>query len=405
MDRRHVLTGSFAALAMTRAAQAAIPAGTLSAPAGRTFDLTPDTVSALGRIAPQAPVFVSGYLRSHQANPTVWNYEDGVIWKGALDLYATTRDKAFLDFVTGDMKGRVMPDGSLPLFKPQSHNIDSINSGKVLFSLYEITGETRFRTALDTQFTQLKTHPRTKSGNYWHKQVYPSQVWLDGLYMAQPFQVAYARITHNAALFDDTVKQFLAVEAVMKNPQTGLYYHGWDESRIMGWADPKTGLSPNIWGRAMGWWVCALVDSYDQSQGLEAAGRAEIARITRDTLAALIKVRSPRGLWYQVVNQSGRSGNYEEASASLMISYALLKAARLGIAGASEKAVGQQSLKASIDVFLTPTALNGICGVAGLGGKPYRDGSYAYYTSEKIRPNDPKGVGPLMWAISEALQA
>jgi unsaturated rhamnogalacturonyl hydrolase len=405
MHRRHVLTGSLATLAMASTARAAIPADVLTAPAQRAFDLTPDTVAALGRIAPQVPVFVAGYLRSHQANPTVWNYEDGVIWKGALDLYSVTRDKAFLNCVLADMKGRVLPDGLLPLFKPQSHNIDSINSGKVLLPLYEMTGEARFRTATDTQFTQLKTHPRTRSGNYWHKQVYPSQVWLDGLYMAQPFQVAYARITGNQALFDDTVKQFLSVEAVMKDPKTGLYSHGWDESRAQSWADPKTGLSPHIWGRAMGWWVCALVDSYDQSQGMDAAGRAEIARLTRDTLQALIKVRSPRGLWYQVVNQGTREGNYEEASASLMISYALLKAARLGIVGAPEKAVGQQSLKACIDAFLTPTVLNGICGVAGLGGKPYRDGSYAYYISEKIRPNDPKGVGPLMWAISEALQA
>jgi unsaturated rhamnogalacturonyl hydrolase len=405
MDRRHVLTGSFAALTMAPAARAVIPADVLSAPAYRAFDLMPATVSALSRLGPQVPVFVSGYLRSHQPNPTVWNYEDGVIWKGALDLYATTHDKAFLDYVMGDMKGRVLPDGSLPLFKPQSHNIDSINSGKVLLPLYEITGEARFRSALDTQFTQLKTHPRTKSGNYWHKQVYPSQVWLDGLYMAQPFQVAYARITGNEALFDDTVKQFLSVETRMKNQDSGLYAHGWDESRAMGWADHKTGLSPHIWGRAMGWWVCALVDSYDQSQGLDPAGRAEIARLTRDSLQALIKVRSKRGLWYQVVNQGERSGNYEEASASLMISYALLKAGRLGIVGEPEKAVGQQSLKASIDTFLTPTALNGICGVAGLGGKPYRDGSYAYYISEKIRPNDPKGVGPLMWALSESLRA
>jgi unsaturated rhamnogalacturonyl hydrolase len=222
--------------------------------------------------------------------------------------------------------------------------------------------------------------------------------------MGHPFQLHYARVTGNVALFEDTLHQIRNVEKVMRQADTGLYYHGWDESRQQRWADPKTGLSPNIWGRAMGWWLCALVDCYEASEGFDPAGRADIARILNDTLDAMLAVRSPDYLWYQIVDQGSRAGNYLEASGSLMTTYALLKAARLGIAGEGTRQAGTQSLNACIDRFLTPTALNGICRVAGLGGDPYRDGSYEYYLSEKIVANDPKGVGPFFMCLAEALR-
>ena len=383
---------------------AVAPAARAAAPPVRVFALNDATHPALARFGPQVPPFLSGYFAGREASRTYWNYEDGVVWKGALDLHAATGDKAFLDYVLGDMATRVLGDGSMPTYKPGDFGLDNVNGGKIFFPLYAITGEARFRKAIDLQFAQLRHHPRTPSGSYWHKQVYPDQVWLDGLVMAQPFQAAYARLTGDRALFADTVRQFLTVERVMKRPD-GLYYHGWDESRKARWADPATGLSANIWGRAMGWWTGALVDTYEASEGLDPAGRAELARITRDTLAALLRVRSKRGLWWQVMDQGGRDGNYEEASASLMAGYGLIKAARLGIAGAREKALGLDSLRACVDTFLTADTLSGTCAVAGLGGKNDRDGSYAYYISEKTRPNDPKGVGALCWALGEGLGA
>jgi unsaturated rhamnogalacturonyl hydrolase len=278
-----------------------------------------------------------------------------------------------------------------------------IRAGAVLAPLHRHTGEARFRKAMDIQFAPLKTFPRTRSGNYWHKARYPHQVWLDGLYMGQPFQLDYARITGNTDLFDDTLRQIRTVEQRMRQPGTGLYYHGWDESRQQRWADPKTGLSPHVWGRAMGWWLCALVDGYEASEGFAPEGRAEIAHILKAALDAMLSMRSPNGLWYQIVDQGARAGNYEEASASLMTTYALLKSARLGITGDATRRAGLQSLSACINRFLTPVALNGICRVAGLGGDPYRDGSYEYYLSEKIVANDPKGVGPFFMAVAEAV--
>jgi unsaturated rhamnogalacturonyl hydrolase len=301
------------------------------------------------------------------------------------------------------MQTRVLSDGSMPTFHPQEYNIDNVNGGKILFPLYAITGEARFRTAMDVQYAQLRDHPRTHSGNYWHKQIYPHQVWLDGLFMAQPFQTEYARITQDEALFADTVAQFRFVDHTLQR-SNGLYAHGWDESRTERWADKQTGLSQNVWGRAMGWWIGALVDVYEASEGFSPSLRADIADITRRTLEALLKFRSDNGLWYQVVDQGQREGNYEEASASLMVAYGLMKAARLRIMSEATGRMGVESLKAVCARFVTPSALNGVCGVAGLGNVPYRDGSYAYYLSEKITPNDPKGVGALMWALSEGIR-
>lgn len=403
-NRRGFLAAAGAVVALPAAAQPVAPPQTMTTTPVRSFTLNDASTAKLKAIAPQAPAFVTAYFASRGGQPTSWTYEDGCIWKSALDLYGVMQDKAFLDYVTTEMQARVLPDGALPGHHPADFTLDNINASKVLFPMYALTGEARFRQAMELPMAQLHDQPRTQSGNYWHKEVYPNQVWLDGVYMAQPVQVAYAKLANKPELFADTVRQLQVIEKVMKKPN-GLYYHGWDESRKEAWADPQTGLSQCVWGRAMGWWTAALVDIYGESDGLDPAGRAEVARITRDTLTAALKFRSKRKLWYQVVDQQDREGNYEEASGSLMIAYGLLKGARLGIVGAKEKAAGLESLHACIDIFLTPDALNGTVSVAGLGGRGrYRDGTYAYYLTEKVRANDAKGVGPLFWSLSEALR-
>lgn len=404
-DRRGILAAGLAFLAAPAiAAPPTAPEQSSATMAVRTFKLNDAAAAKLKAFGPQVPVFVTGYIAGRGGSPTSWTYEDGCVWKGALDLHAATQDKAFFDYVLTEMQTRILPDGTIAGFRPGEYSLDNVNAAKVLFPMYAATGEARFRQAMEPTMAELHGHPRTQSGNYWHKRVYPSQVWLDGVYMAQPLQTAYAKLTQQPALFADTVHQLQVIEKVLKKPENGLYYHGWDESRKERWSNPQTGLSQCVWGRAMGWWTAALVDIYAESDGLDPAGRAEVARITRDTLAALVKARSKRGLWYQVVDQPDRDGNYEEASASLMISYGLLKGARLGIVGAKEKAIGRDSLKACIDTFLMPEALNGTVSVAGLGGRNYRDGSYEYYLTEKVRANDAKGVGPLFWALSEAMR-
>jgi unsaturated rhamnogalacturonyl hydrolase len=356
------------------------------------------------RFGPRVPRFITRYLTQWKPYRPFWNYEDGCIYKGCLDLATASGESRFEEFVLREVSTRVAPDGTIQGFDANELNIDNVSAGKVLFPLHARTGEPRFRIAIEHQHAQLDRHPRTQSGNFWHKKIYPHQVWLDGLYMAQPFRCAYATLADQHAIFNDVRSQFAHVRHVMRDGASGLYYHGWDESRSERWSNPQTGCSPCFWGRAMGWFMMALVDCCELSATASRPVYELLTDILRDTSDALMRVRSARGLWYQVLDQGTRAGNYEEASASLMIAYALMKGARLGLLSDATGDVGQQSLQACIERFLTEEELQGICGVAGLGNVPYRDGSYEYYVSEPIVPNDPKGVGALFMALAEGLR-
>ena len=200
------------------------------------------------------------------------------------------------------------------------------------------------------------------------------------------------------------LRQFAHVRAVMREQSSGLYYHGWDESRSERWSNPVTGCSPCFWGRAMGWYMMALADCCELIAELSPGTERPLADLLQETSDALMRVRTPRGLWFQVLDQGSRAGNYEEASASLMFAYALMKGARLGLLQSALGDAGLQTVRACIDAFLTEDVLSGICGVAGLGNVPYRDGSYEYYVSEPVVANDPKGVGALFMAVSEGVR-
>jgi unsaturated rhamnogalacturonyl hydrolase len=357
-----------------------------------------DLDATLGRAGAQVAPFILDYLGAWQPRISSWNYEDGCIYKGFLDLAEALGEQRFFEFVRREVDARISADGVIRGYDPEEYNIDNVNAGKVLFTLLKHGGEPRLRRAIERQHAQLETHPRTRSGNYWHKKIYPNQVWLDGLYMAQPFRCAYATLTDRPDIRRDVLVQFASAHAVMRDATSGLLYHGWDESRAERWSNRATGCSPSFWGRSLGWYAMALADS------IELIGECPPLELQlRDLGAALTRVRSPAGLWWQVPDQPGRAGNYEETSASLMIAYAFMKGARLGVLDASFDEFGRSALRTVIDRQLDPQSLGGICGVAGLGGNPYRDGSYDYYVGEPIVPNDPKGVGALLMALAESL--
>jgi unsaturated rhamnogalacturonyl hydrolase len=360
--------------------------------------------SAFERLGPQVAPFIAHYLAQWKPYRPFWNYEDGCIYKGCLDLSAASGERRFGDFVLNAVSARVAADGLIQGFDPNEFNIDNVNAGKALFPLWARTREPRFRLAIDKQEAQLERHPRTRSGNFWHKKIYPHQVWLDGLYMAQPFRCAYAALAGRPEILDDVASQFANVRKALRDSRTGLYYHGWDESRTERWSNPDTGCSPCFWGRAMGWFAMALVDCIELLPESSRAHRELLSTMLDDVSDTLMGVRSPNALWYQILDQGTRAGNYEEASASLMIAYALMKGARLKVLPSALGSTGFESLKACIDRFLTNEALQGICAVAGLGNVPYRDGSYEYYLSEPVVANDPKGVGALFMALSEGLR-
>lgn len=361
-------------------------------------------MSDFSRFGSQVLPFLRHYLAGWDFYKPVWNYEDGCIFKGCLDLADATARSEFSDFVHDKVGLRVADDGTIAGFDPAEYNIDNVKPAKIFFPLYDRTGEERFRRAIDLPMAQLKTHPRTKSGNYWHKLIYPWQVWLDGLYMAQPLVTAHAVATGDRGAWADVVHQFIMVRDHLRDPASGLYHHGWDESRQERWADPETGRSAEIWGRAMGWFLMALVDCIELSATFDGPDRAALIALFQDAAIAVMAVRSGRGLWWQVMDRGGEEGNYEETSASLMIAYALMAGSRLGLLPADHGRAGLAALRTIIKDHLTQTELGGICGVAGLGNDPYRDGSYAYYLSEPIVPNDPKGVGALMMALAEAMR-
>lgn len=336
----------------------------------------------------------------------IWNYTQGLIAQSMIQIWKVNGDEVFYNYAKLYADKMIDSTGLISGYKVEDYNIDCVNSGKFLFDLYEKTKDDRYLKAIHQMRDQLKTHPRTTEGGFWHKQRYPHQMWLDGLYMGAPFYAQYALYFDEPELFDDVVNQFRLVHKYTYNPETGLNYHGWDESKAQKWADPVTGCSPNYWGRAMGWYAMALVDVLDFIPS-EHPGRVTILEILNQVTEGLKKYQDPKtGLWYQVLDQGTREGNYLEATASSMFTYALLKATRKGYIGKDYKILAEKAYRGILENFIHDNgdgtiSLTKCCSVAGLGGNPYRDGSYQYYISEPVRDNDPKGVGPFIMASLE----
>lgn len=347
-------------------------------------------------------------IRSWKSNK--WNYIDGCMITGILELYEITGEARFLDFADRFLSGFVEEDGSIRTYDPEEYSLDNVNPGKNLFPLYDLTGKEKYRKATERVRSQLSTMPRTPEGNFWHKLIYPNQVWLDGIYMALPFYMEYEKRFDAQKDCQDICQQIANVEIRMRDPETGLYYHGYDASRKMYWADPDTGCSPNFWLRAEGWFILGLVDVLEIMKDLPMqAESVHLQHMLLDLAKALSKYQDPSGLWYQLIALPELEGNYLETSGTALISAALLKAVRLGFLPESFRAVGEKAFYGIVDHRLTKNAdgtpcVTGICLVAGLGGEQHRDGSVAYYLSEPVVQNDAKGVGPLLLAYTEMLR-
>ncbi|MBD7968549.1 glycoside hydrolase family 88/105 protein [Paenibacillus gallinarum] len=335
-----------------------------------------------------------------------WSYDYGVILKGFAKLWQITGEAQYFQYIRDNMDHFIQDDGTIRGYRQEEYNIDHINNGKLLFVLYNETGEEKYKKAAALLRDQLRSHPRTSEGAFWHKQVYPHQIWLDGLYMGSPFYLEYLLNFEQDGDIGDVTRQFILCERHTKDEQTGLLFHAWDEKREQPWADRVTGLSPNFWGRSLGWYVMALVDVLELLPANH-QDRGELTRILNDTLDALREVQDPdSGVWYQVVNEGSRKGNYLEASASSMIVYAIAKGLRLNLLSSEWLNVLDQAYAGLIAEFILETKegwvnLNKNCQVAGLGGNSRRDGTYAYYISEPIITNDQKGLGAFLQATTE----
>lgn len=336
-----------------------------------------------------------------------WTYVNGVILKGIEEVWKQTGDDRYFDFIKCHMDEFINENGNIKKYSLEEYNIDNINNGKLLFSLYLKTGDERYKRAAFLLRKQLGTHPRTTEGAFWHKNIYPHQVWLDGLYMAMPFYAEFAVRFGDPDAFSDITTQFLDCYKHNVDKKTGLLYHAWDEKRQQPWCDNRTGLSRNFWGRAMGWYVMALVDVLDFiPDGF--TNRNRLIEILKECIDALLNICDQKtGLWYQVLDKGTMSGNYLEASASCMILYAIAKGINKGYLSTGMKHLVNNIHASIINEFITIDGegyinINRICQVAGLGGPNNRDGSFEYYMNEPIVSNDGKGIGPFIMASIEA---
>lgn len=357
---------------------------------------------------PDRPIWnIEKILQGLKSN---WNYIDGCMIKAILEMYAITKDEKYFQFADAFIDAKVREDGTIEGYDVNELNIDNVNAGKTLFELYDLTGKEKYRKAIDLIYSQVQLMPRTKEGNFWHKNIYPNQVWLDGLYMCHPFYMEYETRYNDKKNYDDIYNQFFNVVKNMRDERTGLYYHAYDESREMFWCDKVTGLSANYWLRASGWYMMALLDTLDKADKTEAEPYEKLKQIFVDYVDAMLRYQDETGMWYQVINRGGMDRNYLETSGSSIMAYALLKGVRLGLLPESYTAYGKKAFDGIVKTRLTTDEqgdlhLDGICLVAGLGGKEMRDGTYEYYMSEPIVKDDAKGVGPFLLAYTEMRRA
>ncbi|HML47737.1 MAG TPA: glycoside hydrolase family 88 protein [Clostridia bacterium] len=335
-----------------------------------------------------------------------WEYDDGVVMQGMAELYELTGNEAYLTYVRDLIDSFLEDEGRrIRSYAPTEYNIDHLNNGKMVLYLYERMGDVSYRRAADLLMSQLAAHPRTSEGGFWHKRIYPNQMWLDGIYMGTPFYARYARDFALENAWDDIALQILLCYDHTLDPKTGLLYHGWDEAHAQFWCDPKTGCSRHFWGRAMGWFCAALADVLEIFPK-EHPAFVEIRRRFMACAEAVLNAQDPAsGVWYQILDQGDRPGNYLEASASSLFVYALAKGIRLGwlpkesaprIRRAYEGVIAQ-----FVELYKGLVNLNKCCKVGGLGNVEERDGSFAYYISEPILCNDRKGVGAFLQASVE----
>ena len=348
--------------------------------------------------------------RLKKGQPKVgWNYVDGCMILAMLETYRITGEKRYQEFADAFIDHRVHEDGTIEGYDVAEHNIDNINAGKTLFYLYEINGKEKYRKAIELIYSQVQTQPRTTEGNFWHKKIYPHQVWLDGLYMVMPFYMEYETKFNDKKNYDDIFHQFATVVKHLRDEKSGLYFHAYDASKTAFWCDKETGLCQNFWLRALGWYSMALLDTLDKCDASVAGEQYEkLKDVFVDYIDSLLAYQDESGMWYQLPARAGEPGNYLETSGTAIFAYSILRAVRLGFLTESYREPAVKAFHAIVDKYLTvddsgAIHLGGICLVAGLGpeNNRRRDGSYEYYMSEPIVADDAKGVGPFLLAYTE----
>lgn len=336
-----------------------------------------------------------------------WGYTFGLIAKSMIELWKHTGDEKYYYYAKAYADSLIDENGQIKTYSIDSYNLDNINTGKILFDLYDQTQDPRYKIAMDILREQLRRQPRTSEGGFWHKLIYPHQMWLDGIYMASPFMTQYGMTFNEPELLADAINQIKIIARHTYDEETGLFYHGWDESKQQRWANKETGTSPNFWSRSIGWYAAGVVDVLDFLPP-DIEGRDSLLTIVNTLAEGIAKYQNPQSkVWYQVTDQGNREGNYLESSGSAFFVYFLFKSLNNNYIDKSYRQVAMDGFDGIIKNFIKEEedgsySLTNCCSVAGLGGeKVYRDGSFEYYIGEPVIENDPKSVGSFILAAIE----
>lgn len=358
---------------------------------------------------PDKPLWNIEQIR--QGKAPHWNYIDGCMMNSLMALYEQTKDEKYLNFVKNFVNYYISEDGSILGYDKEKYSVDDVAESRILFDLYKYFGDEKYKKAIELSYSQIKTHPRTSEGSFWHKLIYPNQVWLDGLYMMQVFYMRYETTFNGYKNYADIKLQYQNVRKHMFNEKKGLHYHGYDCSREAFWCDKETGVSKNFWLRAIGWHIVSLVDilGYMDEQIYE--DYAYYKSLLKEAIDGVLKYQDKESkMFYQVVDKGNKPGNYLETSGSSMIAYAILKGVRLRVLPDRYQKIGLEIFNGICNKYLTEKEgdlnLGGICLVAGLGpeNNKRRDGTFKYYISEPVVENDAKGVGPFVMAYTEVIR-
>lgn len=384
--------------------ESGIPGKEVNSPAPfDVMEVIPDTLPVSVKMAESIMKQFPHIYNVEHFNSPVWCYTLGLSSLSFLKLHKETNNEKYLAYVRGYSDSLIDENGHIKGYQMDRFNIDNVNSGKILFILYDLTQDERYIKAAKTIRQQVEWQPRTRTGGFWHKRIYPYQMWLDGLYMGAPFYAQYEQRYDSPESFNDIAHQFILIEEKTRDPKTGLLYHAWDESKIQSWSDPETGRSRHFWGRAIGWYAMALVDALDYFPKDHPKKKDMIAIIQR-LAEALVKVQDEEtGVWYQILDMPEREGNYREGSASAMFVYFMVKAIQKGYLDESYLKPAMKGYNGILEHLIIygedgQMSISPVCRGAGLGGKPYRDGSYEYYINEAKFDNDTKATGPFIMA-------
>jgi unsaturated rhamnogalacturonyl hydrolase len=335
-----------------------------------------------------------------------WDHEYGVVFKAIEDVWRKTNDKRYLDYLVSNIAPRISDNGEIDGYKLEDYSVDHINTGRLLFTLYEMTGNIKFKKAAVILRNQFKTHPRTSEGLLWHKKIFPFQSFLDGLYMASPFYAQYAVEFNEPEIFNDIINQVILLAKYTRDEKTGLFYHGWDEKKEQIWADPQKGHSSSFWGRAQGWYCVGITDILDYLPEHHPQ-RGKVIEVFHGLITTIIKYQDTKtGVWYQVVDQGNREGNYLESSSTNMYTYSIAKGIRKGYLSSCLLPTLECAYTGILKNFIESDesgeiTIHSTCQTAGLGITTNRDGSFDYYISEQIKSNDFKGIGSFIMASIE----